>query len=36
MKILKDKITSVNNGLRNLHKVPVDRFKIQSLIERLQ
>ena len=36
LKILKDKISSVNNGLQNVRNIPVDRFKIQSLVERLQ
>lgn len=36
LKILKDKISSVNSGLRNVSNIPVDRFKIRSLLERLQ
>lgn len=36
LKILKDKIASVNNSLRNIRSISVDRFKIKSLVERLQ
>lgn len=36
LRILRDKITSVNTSLRNIQNIPVDRFKIQSLVAKLK